>query len=256
MKLRSMLGVLLLVTLIAGGTAWAYNYNDLQMAHSMRDRGDFLNARNLYWNIASSLFTDNGIRREAGYFLGFCNVKMNNSWAAIDDYRWFIKTFDDGNATLIPDAIFVLGRTYEVVNDVQAAINCYRSCLSRFPYTEFAGKSRERMNFLGVYASMDSVNYADSNGQPAVGMAQEKPGAVTVKASTKANPMMDPYNGFQPDQAKIKRVNTFLNAVKKMQGVDEAIRGLAPEDGRMGIIKQNLQMLQEKGKFNNVQMEK
>ncbi|MBF0545801.1 MAG: hypothetical protein HQM08_15265 [Candidatus Riflebacteria bacterium] len=247
MKVRSILGVLLLVVLIAGGTAWAYNYNDLQMAHQMRDRGDFLNARNLYWNIASSLFTDNGIRREAGYFLGFCNVKMNNTWAAIDDYRWFLKTFDDGNATLVPDAIFVLGRTYEVVNDIQAAINCYRSCISRFPYTEFAGKSRERMGFLGVNCSMDSVNYADSNGAPA--MAQEK--AVTVKPSVKADPSHDPFNGFQPDTAKIKRVNTFLSAVKQMKGVDQAVQSLAPEDKNLGIVKQNMQMLQEKGMLNS-----
>ncbi|MBF0407162.1 MAG: hypothetical protein HQM10_07405 [Candidatus Riflebacteria bacterium] len=251
MKVRSLLGIVLLVSFIAGGAAWAFHdYRDLQMANSMRDRGDFYGARGLYYRIATDYSTSDSIRREAGYFVGFCNVRLNDHWAAIKDFNWFLKNFDNGNPAFIADAIFVLGRTFEVVNDYIAAKRCYYDCARRFPYSEFSAKSKDRLRMMGEYInfSVSSMNMADSNGEAAVEGSADSTQKVQIGAASKN----DPFAGFEIDQAKVNRVNKFLMSVEKMENVDAAVRELAPEDGRLEVVKKGLSSLKEKNKFNNL----
>jgi len=187
-RLTSLLSVVFCLVLVAS-TAWAYSSYDLDRANRSRERGDFFEARRQYSAIASDYYTNDNIRRQASYFVGFCSIRLNEPTNAINDYRRFLRDFDTGyNTVLVPDALYVLGRTYETVNDISQAKTCYRDCIRRF-YGEFAQKSQERLRILGDGYGPYTPHYSMS---------------VEAGSSDAAAPVQklsgnDPFDGFQMD---------------------------------------------------------
>jgi len=186
-RLTSLMSGILCLVLMAS-TAWAYSSYDLDRANRTRDRGDFFEARRLYSTIASDEdYTSDTIRRQAGYFVGFCSIRLSEPENAIKDYRRFLRNFDGGyDETLIPDALYVLGRTYETVNDRYEAKDCYRECIERFR-GEFPRKCKERLLMMGEYDS-DSpyLRTVESRSTGAAASARKLSGT-------------DPFDGFQMD---------------------------------------------------------
>jgi len=209
MKSMTRLMAVVLCMFMAASTGWAYYGSDLDRAHRTRDRGDFFEARRQYSAIASSYYSDENSRRQASYFVGFCSVRLSESWNAIKDFRRFLQNFDNGNTTLIPDALFVLGRTYETVNDISQARRSYNECIRRFSYGEFPQKCRERLNYLG-YGGYNNGGYNNggyNNGTYAPHYSLEaSPNATSAAAAAAAVPAPseklsgnDPFDGFQMD---------------------------------------------------------
>lgn len=224
--------------LLVSGCAWAYH--GLSYAHRLMDRGDYWGARNEFLSVARYGYNDSE-RREAGYFVGFCSVKSHDPWQAISDFRWFLDRFDCGYRKYVPDALYVLGRTYEEVGDRRAAFNYYRRCVDRFPYSEFASKSRDRMHECDPHYSM---NFS----------MEAVPGksASSAKKSDKKASKEDPFEGFSMDKKRIDRVNSFLTAVKENKDVDVAVKGLTTDDSHLSVVKENIKKVSEKQKFDKM----
>ncbi len=197
-RLTSLMAVVLCLCL-AATTAYAYSRYDLQRADRARERGDFFEARRQYSAIARDYYTEQYLRRQAGYFMGFCSVRLNEPYNAINDYRWFLREFDNGNTTLIPDALYVLGRTYETVDNVREAKWCYRECIRRFSYGEFPQKSRERLNYLegGYYSGGYNNGGYNHGGYGPYYSVEAAP--VAAAEPTRSLSATDPFEGFQMD---------------------------------------------------------
>jgi len=250
--------VLFLLMLVVAQQAWAYDpygygYQELDRAKNYMDRGDYRYAMSLFNDISRRSTYDRSIRKEAAYYIGFCLVKTNDPWGAIRAYESFLDRFDSSSDSfLIPDAHYVLGRTYEEIYNNDRARYYYRRCIDRFPYNEFAGKSRDRLRIIGhgygyphysVSASMDN---APVESKTPVSKKSDK------KALDRKN---DPYLSFSSDKARINRVNTFISAVEKMENADDAIRRLQKEDYSLEIVKQAMDRYSKKQNFNNLHQE-
>lgn len=207
MKRATSLMAVVLCFVLAASTGWAYYGRDLERAHRMRDRGDFFEARRQYSAIANDYYTDEYTRRQAGYFVGFCSVRLNEPWNAINDYRRFLQNFDNGNTSLVPDALFVLGRTYETVRDLGNARWCYRECIRRFRYGEFPQKSRERLDYIDGYqggygnGGYGNGGYNSGHYRPRFSMEAGPTRDVQAVAETQAPKISgnDPFDGFKMD---------------------------------------------------------
>ncbi|MBF0407437.1 MAG: hypothetical protein HQM10_08785 [Candidatus Riflebacteria bacterium] len=244
MKKRLTLAVIAIMVLSVA-SAYAYGYRDLQDANYMKDRGDFWGARNLYERISSDIFTDREVKREAAYFIGYCDIRLSDPWRAISSYRHFLNRFDNGNTRFVPDALFVLGRTYEDVRDFGNARYYYNEVIRRFGYGEFPEKARDRLRIMGggyypgPHYSMQTLQNADT--------AE----AATVKAEVKKS-VSDPFVNFSMDQNRISRVNTLISAVEKLEGVEEAVSTLSEQDSKLEVVKDTLKTYQEKQKFESL----
>ncbi|MFZ2959200.1 MAG: hypothetical protein WA705_20125 [Candidatus Ozemobacteraceae bacterium] len=244
MKTKSLLVLLVAIFALSASSAWAYTYRDLQAANYDRDSGNFYAARDRYSRIANDYFTDREMRREACYYVGFCSVRLNDSWRAIEDFRSFLYNYDNSNTRFVPDALFVLGRTYEVVGDRYSARNCYNDCMRRFPYGEFAQKSHDRLRAIdggyNPYPLMTSMSIVAA------------PASVAAAKSSGR----DPYEGLTIDASKIERVNGFVAAVKAMENVEEAASLLTDQDKGLEIVQKTMQDLKTKSMFQKVHGEK
>ncbi|MBF0546891.1 MAG: hypothetical protein HQM08_20795 [Candidatus Riflebacteria bacterium] len=241
MKKRFFLSVFLMVLFGVSSAFAYYTYRDLDEANRMRDCGDFYGARSLYQRIADDNYSDPQLQRNAAYFIGFCDVKLGNPWRALDSYHWFLNRFDNGNTNLIPDALFVLGRTYEDIGDLNNAKFYYRECINRFQYGEFPAKSRERLRIYGEYTAGP---YITTN---LVQNADAEKSAKAVKSNS------DPFDGgFSLNKDMISRVNGLIQAVSKLEGVEEAFAKITPEDQKLEVVKENLRIYQEKQKFESL----
>lgn len=139
--------------MLLGSALWAQGYGgayELDRAKNAMNRGEFRWALDQFNFVAGNYNFSADVRREAAYYVGFCCVKMSDPWGAIRAYESFIDRYHNGDARFVPDALYVLGRTYENVGRPEDAARMYRRCIDRFPYNgEFAAKSRERLSALG-----------------------------------------------------------------------------------------------------------
>ncbi len=139
-----------LFVLLLAGAVFANGSYELGQAKAAMDRGDYRYAIDQFrWITGNTTFAPE-VRREAMYFIGFTYVKMSDPWSAIDAFNRFLDKYSSSsNEYLIPDALYVLGRTYEEVGRSDDARRLYRRCRERFPYNEFARKSEDRLRILG-----------------------------------------------------------------------------------------------------------
>ncbi len=143
----------------------------LQEAKRLLDQKDYSRALELYTRIAR-VDGDPHVKKEASYYIGFCKVRLQDFWGAINAYEDFLRQYENWQMTdgdrFIPDTLYVLGRTFEQVNESSKAIEVYRRCVERFPSSEFATKSRDRLNGLGYQPGGDPGHH-NPGGDPGHG---------------------------------------------------------------------------------------
>ncbi|NLI76423.1 MAG: hypothetical protein GX442_08280 [Candidatus Riflebacteria bacterium] len=136
--------------LLVALTASAAGEHQLQLAKDAMNRGDFRFALGQFRDLSMDSYVSPRIAREASYFVGFCCVKMSDPWGAIEALERFLGRYQSSSSDfLIPDALYVLGRTYENVNRIDDARRVYRRCRDRFAGSEFASKSEDRLRLIG-----------------------------------------------------------------------------------------------------------
>lgn len=139
-----------LFVLFLAGAVFANGSYELGQAKAAMDRGDFRYAIDQFRYMATNTTFAPEVRREAMYFIGFCYVKMSDPWSAIDGFTRFLDKYgSSSNEYLLPDAMYVLGRTYEEVGRTDDARRLYRRCRERFPYNDFTRKCEDRLRVLG-----------------------------------------------------------------------------------------------------------
>ena len=160
------LKVVLCVLMIFACFLPAFSQNgsyELQQAKKYMNQGSYQQALQFFNRVAQDSYNDEMVRREAKYYVGFCFVKIGDLWRAIDAYKSFLERYDNGNSMLVPDALYVLGRTYENVGEISSARRVYRRCVDQFPGNKFANNSRNRLNIIGGGNTGHSGNYNNSN---------------------------------------------------------------------------------------------
>jgi hypothetical protein len=132
------------------GFAQSYGGYELDRAKGEMERGNYRYALEQFRWVSQNTNFSADVRREGAYFTGFCCVKMSDPWGAIDAFERFLDKYNrSADTRLVPDALYVLGRTYEEVGRNDKAANVYRRCVDRFPYNDFANKSRDRLRIVG-----------------------------------------------------------------------------------------------------------
>ncbi len=127
--------------------------SDLGKAHALLNIGSIREAREEFRRLAHSGQPDE-VRREAGYFTGYCSARLGEMRQAISDFEEFWSRFKDSwNTALVPDAMYMLGILHEHVSELPRAFEWYRACIQRFPGSEFAQRSRERLTAHGERAA-------------------------------------------------------------------------------------------------------
>lgn len=203
---------------------------ELRRAHQLLNLNNFSSARDLFRHLASTGSSEY-VRREAAYFVGYCTIKMEDYWQGIQDFRDFLSQYDNSyNSHLVPDALYVLGVLYENVGRRYEASEAYRKCVERFPFTESAKLSQERLAVIS--GEVNSRTLSRNNDATAL---RSNPFAVTRTSS-----------------ARIARVCQFIRSVDKMSGYDEALEKLTSEDRKIGTVQEYLQILSEKKLFQNL----
>lgn len=135
--------------LVAMAVSAAGEY-ELQGAKAAMERGDFRYARDQFRNVAGNSYFSPRVQREAAYFVGFCCVKLSDPWGAVEAFERFLGRYQSSSSDwLIPDALYVLGRTYEEVNRIDDARRVYLRCRERYSGSEFASKSADRLRVIG-----------------------------------------------------------------------------------------------------------
>ncbi len=239
------------IFLLAATLAFAYCYDrlDLERAHRLKERGNHFEAREQFVNLAR--YSSNyDVQAEAAYFVGFCDIKMGEYWKAIEEYRFFIDKFGRWNSRFVADAMYVLGRTYENVRDFRNARRWYNECIDRYPYDEFASKSRDRLRYIGggygggYNFSMDQAGKATKKATPKSTKALN--GAPKEK-------LVDPFDSHKLDSEKIERISAFIEAVENSKDVEKAMKKLTAQDKEQKIVKEKMKVAEEKAKFNKLQ---
>ena len=162
-KWSFLLGMFLLTAVLAQATG--YGAYELQRAKTTMNQGDYRYALRMFRDITMNYQFSDSVKREAFYYVGFCQVKTNDPWGAISSYREFLDRYEySSNSQLVPDALYVLGRTYEDVRQPRDAERCYRRCQDNFPYSEFARKSSERLRVLGYSTGGHGGNSGGNHG--------------------------------------------------------------------------------------------
>jgi len=232
---------------------YGYGYQELDRAKNYMDRGDYRYAFDLFNDISRRTVYDQSIRKEAAYYIGFCLVKMHDPWGAIRAYETFLDRYDGTSDTfLIPDAYYVLGRTYEEIYNNDRARHYYRRCIDRFRHSEFADKSRDRLRIIG-----NGYGYPRYNVSLNMEEAPVESRAITSRKGKKTvdGRKNDPYLSFSSNKARINRVNTFITAVEKMERVEESMRRLEKDDFSLEIVKKASDAYAKKKKFETLHQE-
>ncbi|MFZ2959633.1 MAG: tetratricopeptide repeat protein [Candidatus Ozemobacteraceae bacterium] len=141
---------LLLAMILCTGVLFASP--QLQEAKAVCDQGDYARALDMFVRV-QQMDPEPLAVKEARYFIGFCKVRLQDYWGAIAALEAFLGQYErtqmGDNFALIPDALYVLGRTYEQVNNIPQAVNVYQRCMGQFPGSNFAMQSGDRLRILG-----------------------------------------------------------------------------------------------------------
>ncbi|MFZ2961446.1 MAG: tetratricopeptide repeat protein [Candidatus Ozemobacteraceae bacterium] len=264
MKQRIIGSVLLATVLFIFGTAFAQDGTDqLQAAKNAMERGRFEVAISRFTDISRNSSYPRPVVKEAAYYVGFCYVKMSDPWKAIQVCESFLERFDNSSdRSFISDAMYVLGRAFEETKKFDDAVVIYRRCADRFHSTEFGNKSRDRISMIcsggshhGGGDSLEITQKVLGRDNPSfiISLSTEAAPVCTMKNTPTTNESrnakttvakktskVDPFEGFNLDQAKIGRVSRFLEAVKTRSGIEGQAKYLAKEDSSMDIMKSAL----------------
>jgi len=217
-------------TALAPATGAPFTAADLGPIHRLRQQRQFAEARSRYATIARNAATPRPLRQEAGYWMGFCSVMDQSFPRAIHDFRWYLEAFPGEDNRFLPDALYVLARTYEVEGQPAAAAWYYRQCL-RSPAaakTAFPAKAR---------AGLERV-------EGMLGVESYKPRLTLLPGERVASPtgdLVDPFSRkpLKPDQSQ--RVKTFIQRLSA-QPLDRVLPLLQPEDRTLALVTRTIEL--------------
>ena len=144
---------------LGGSTVWARDYMHFNPVDPdtyilrgdiARKSGDYTKAKGNYLAVVLDDAADRYNRKKAFFGVAYCDIRTNNPYSAIYYLNEFLKNFGDGGSFLIPDTLYVLGRTCEAVGSAPVAKDRYRECIQRFSTGEFPRKSQQRLDFLAA----------------------------------------------------------------------------------------------------------
>ncbi|MBF0410355.1 MAG: hypothetical protein HQM10_23615 [Candidatus Riflebacteria bacterium] len=141
-------GVMLLMFmfLFVGFVSAASNVED---ARRMLEQGKVGQALEVFTAVQRES-KDPAVLKEAKYFTGFCKIRLQDYWGGIKAFESFLEQYEAAETAdskkFVPDALYVLGKAYEQVDKKQDAIDAYCRCITMFPKSEYATKSREQVS--------------------------------------------------------------------------------------------------------------
>ncbi len=224
---------------------WATSYKTsnsvLVEAHALMNMGYPSDAREKFRYYARNGAQEE-VRREAAYFTGYCSVKLGDLNQGVAEYREFLSQYENSwNTALVPDAMYVLGLLFENLKDVARAVEYYRACIARFPGSEFAQKSRERLAVCGVDAR-----------RAVPGMRQASAPVQAAQTGSGGVAQINPFSGLAWDRVQQERVSAFIRAVDRLDGVKDAYLQLTSEDRSMDSVTRTFRLWAEKSKFSDL----
>lgn len=206
---------------------------ELYRAHDLLNNNNIHAARDLFRSLARSSALEY-VRREASYMSGYCSANLQDYWQALNEYRDFLAIYDlPGNWHLVPEALYVTGVINEHLGRKSDAAASYRSCVERFPQTQMADQSQERLKAIG-YRTMAPAIFSEIGNSA---------------------PRRNPFEVFRVDRGRIARVAQFIHAVERMEGIAEARARLNAEDLKLETVQKYQRLLAEKEKFERLHQE-
>ncbi len=228
---RNVLAGLVLAVLISlaaapEGGAGTSAEADLARATALRTARKYAQARSLYAAIARDTAAPAPLRQEAGYWMGFCSVMTGSFLGAVRDFRWFLDAFPGENTRFLPDSLYVLARTYEVLGQPGPAAYYYRQCLrsKAAQGTPFPAKAREG---LARVTAMLDIEARQKRSDPLFGKD-------TASASAA---LFDPYTRRPLTREQYSRIRAFLDRVGANTPLDAALQELPPADQELELVK-------------------
>ncbi|HOT28456.1 MAG TPA: hypothetical protein PLU72_09715 [Candidatus Ozemobacteraceae bacterium] len=211
----------------------------LAEAHAMMNMGYVSEAREHFRYYARNGGHDE-VRREAAYFTGYCSVVLGDMNQAASEYRDFLQMYENSwNTALVPDAMYVLGVVYEYLNEFSQAYDMYRTCIRRFPGSEMAQKSKERLKAHG-----QSERIAPSRGNvPSDAVSGGRGGGALGTI---------PFGCLKRDRESQLRVREFIKSVERDSGVAPSFLKLTDDDKMLDSVRNALLLWGEKVKFTDL----
>ncbi|MBP7635248.1 tetratricopeptide repeat protein [Candidatus Ozemobacteraceae bacterium] len=235
------------LSLLLDQMGWRSTYKTvngvLAEAHAMMNMGYISEAREHFRYYARNGGHDE-VRREAAYFTGYCSVVLGDMNQAAAEYRDFLTQYENSwNTALVPDAMYVLGIVYEYLNDFYKACDMYRTCIQRFPGSEMAQKSRER---LKAHGQNERVAVSTTRGNTASVAAPSGRGGEAAMAGT------IPFGCLENDRESQLRVREFIRSVEQDRDVAKAFLNLTADDKMLDSVRNALMLWGEKVKFSDL----
>lgn len=227
--------LLICILVLIGSQLSASDIDSLRSAHRLVDQGNYASAYGIFDLLAFN--SGNGeIKREAAYYKGFCSVKMNDFWQAIDNFKLFKVYYASSmNTKFVPDAYYSLGRCYEMVEWYGEAKYEYKTCISKFPSNQYARKSRERLRILqNGNQHYRAAHYADVN--------------------TSSDPC-DPFDRFIPDRDSMMRISEVKKCMNSDTALSEALKVITPAEADCPTVLEAKRISVARRSFDRLHMD-
>lgn len=209
--------------------------DQLAQAHQLKMARSYSEARKLFLKLARDKQNPTEVRQEAAYFLGFCSVMEREYVRAVHDLKWYVKTYPDKGAVFAPDALFVLGRTHEMMGEPKPAEQYYRQCLAwpQSPGHDFTVKAKEGLERVAEMLREEQKLI--------------KSGVVgkDIQASDTVRLRRDPYSRKELAPGQFQRIRQFTELLGKTRNLEASVRVLQPEDRELAMVKELFRMYQE-----------
>ncbi|PIV82842.1 MAG: hypothetical protein COW52_11455 [Nitrospirae bacterium CG17_big_fil_post_rev_8_21_14_2_50_50_9] len=214
---------------------------DLGKAHQLRKSRKYSDARSCYATIVRSPSASLGIRQEAGYWMGFCDVMNQSFGAAIRDFRWFLAAFPGEGTRFLPDAIYVLARTYEVVGQPAAAAFYYQRCIHTISALSTTFPAKAQIGLARVRGMLD-VESRKSRYSPVV----SSPASSTPPL---AAGFIDPFSKKPLPRGQYQRVKSFMGRIAAGEPIEKAMKALQPADLQLELVNRLIATCRDKVKM-------
>ena len=227
MGLSNRLAVLVLGLALMGVPPGFGSLEALKKAHEARKQGKFTEARKQFASVAGRRQTSPKDRQEAGYWLAFCSVALKAPEQAITDLHWFLDAFSTKGPAYIPDALYVLGRTYELVGKPREAAQQYQRCLEHpaAARTGFSAKARQGIERVGEMLEEDKKRGTPK--RPRVYRESER---------------FDPYSRKPISAEQFDRVKQFSQRLSQRESPASAAVVLTQEDRLLPMVQRLFDM--------------
>ena len=197
----------------------------LDRAHEARKKGEFEKARSQFFSIVKNKDATADLREEAGYWVGYCSVIQQTYVRAVADFKWFLKNFPNEEGQYHADALYVLGKTYEMIGDLQSAATSYKLCLGLKSVKDpkIQAKAQGALNQVSDFLHIEATQKRMDPAYESIPQGHGGP--------------VDPYSKkpFPADQQA--RLKKFAEAMNRGKSFEVSLGLLSQEDRELEIVK-------------------